>query len=376
MNKRECFKETVHHRKPEKVVVDLWGCPLSGISDNKAKELDCFLGYDHDKEKKRFNISEKALLYYDIDTRGVGNIIVPKKSHYKKISDTEVIDEWGIAKKFTGLYWDITDNPLRGKSYEEIEKYPFPDVDSIDINQLKEWRTEAKRLHEETDYAVCGSHPVYGVFEIACWLFGFDDLLLRMALEPKTIHMFFERFLNYQREVSDIYYSELGEYLDYTSSGDDFATQNSTFCSREMFRELIFPHFKERIRFTKAKTPAKFLHHSCGNVYSLIPDLIEAGVDILNPIQPVQPEMSARSLKSAYGGRIVFHGGFDTQQILVHGTSEEIREETSRLIKEMDYGNGYIFAAAHCIQDDVPVENIDAMFTAAKFFGSRNNRQG
>ena len=366
MTRRENFLNTVTHKRPQKAIVDLLGCPLSGISDKKARELDDFLGYNEKNEVKTFNISERTLRYYDIDTRGVGWILAPKKSHSAKVSDDVVIDEWGITRKFTGLYWDIVDNPLKGKSYEEIEKYEFPDPQTLDVNELQSIRNEARRLQEETDYVVCGSHPVYGVFELACWMFGFDDFLLRMALEPETVEMFFKRVLDYQRTVSDAYYGVVGEFLDYTSSGDDFATQSSTFFSKDMFDAMILPYFKERIRFTKAKTRAKFLHHSCGNVFSLVPSLIEAGVDILNPIQPVSPQMQASSLKAAYGDNIVFHGGFDTQQILVHATPQEIEREVQRLLKDMEYGSGYIFAAAHCIQDDVPVENVHALFEAAK----------
>ena len=366
MSRREDFRKTVSHIRPEKAIVDLWGCPLSGISDKKAQELDDFLGYNGQNEAKVFNISERALRYYDIDTRGVGWILAPKKSHYRRVSEDVYIDEWGITRKFTGLYWDIVESPLHGKSYEDVRKYPFPDPQTLDVSELKAIRGQAKRLQEETDYVVCGSHPVYGVFELACWMFGFDDFLLRMALEPETVELFFARVLEYQRAVSDAYYGEVGEFLDYTSSGDDFATQNSTFFSKDMFDSMILPYFKERIRFTKAKTRAKFLHHSCGNVYPLLPSLIEAGVDILHPLQPVGPQMQAAPLKAAYGDKIVFHGGFDTQQVLVHASPQEVDAEVLRLLRDMDFGSGYIFAAAHCIQDNVPVENVNALFEAAK----------
>ncbi len=372
MDRRKNFRDTVSHKVPEKMLVDLWGCPLSGISDKKAQELDDLLGFNGKDEPKVFNLSERAMKYYEIDTRGVGWILAPKQSYYKRIAEDVYTDEWGVTRKFTGLYWDIVDSPLKGKSYDEVKNYVFPDPQTVDVSELKAIRAQAKKLKEETDYVICGSHPVYGVFELACWMFGFEDFLMRMALEPETVHMFFERVLDYQREISDLYYGEVGEYLDFTSSGDDFATQASTFFSKEMFDEMILPYFKERIRFTKAKTSAKFLHHSCGNVFSLIPSLVEAGVDILNPVQPVSAQMQAKSLKEAYGQKIVFHGGFDTQQTLVHASPEEIDREVRRLISDMGHGSGSIFAAAHCIQDDVPAENVHAMLEAAKKY-SKNN---
>ncbi len=374
MNRRENFRVTVEgKKKPEKAVVDLFGCPLSGFASGETVfKLGEFLGFKNRRQEneRKFavlpDMFDNILEYYDIDTRGVGNIFAPKSPHTKTISDICTVDEWGITRKFTGKYWDIVENPLKGKSYEEIEKSPFPDPQTIDVKELESYVARAKYLHENTDYAVCASHPVFGVFEIACWLFGFDDFLLRMALEPETVHMFFERYLKYQIEVSEIYYRALGEYIDYTSSGDDFATQTSTFCSKDMFDELILPYFKERIRVTKQYTKAKFLHHSCGRVFPLIPSLIEAGVDILNPIQPVAEDMSPESLKGAYGDRITFHGGFDTQEMLPNGTPEQIDAAVKELLDRMENGKGYIFATAHNVQDDVPIENINALFSAAK----------
>ena len=171
-------------------------------------------------------------------------------------------------------------------------------------------------------------------------------------------------------EVSKLYYGKLGKYIHVTSSGDDFATQTSQMFSVPMFRELIAPYFKERIRYTKTLTDAKFLHHSCGNVSPLIPTLIECGVDMLNPIQPCAEEMQPCNLVKNYGNKITFHGGFDTQAYLPNLTPAEIEEKVGELFAQMK-GNSYIFAAAHNIQQDVPVENINALFEAAKKFKSK-----
>ncbi len=226
-------------------------------------------------------------------------------------------------------------------------------------------------MFEETDYIICAEHPVYGIFELGCWMCGFDDFLLKMAIDEDFVKQFFEIILNYQKRVIEIYYGALGKYIHYTSSGDDFATQTSLFISPYMFKKLIKPYFKERIRYTKNFTNASYLHHSCGSVFAIIDDLIDCGVDILNPIQPKARDMNPQLLKEIYGNKIVFHGGIDIQYLLPYGTKESIEEEVERNIKILNKDGGYIFAAAHNIQEDVPCQNIVYMFEAAKKFGRK-----
>ena len=208
-------------------------------------------------------------------------------------------------------------------------------------------------MYETTDYVICAEHPVYGIFELGCWMCGFEDFLYRMALDEEWIHRFFERVLEYQKKVIQRYYTAVGPYIHYTSSGDDFATQNAPFVSPDMFRELIKPYFKERIAYTKRFTKAKYLHHSCGSVYRLIDDLVDCGVEILNPIQPKAADMQPRGLKAAYGEKIVFHGGIDTQELLPFASESQIEEAVHETIEILNRDGGYIFAAAHNIQPDV-----------------------
>jgi uroporphyrinogen decarboxylase len=177
--------------------------------------------------------------------------------------------------------------------------------------------------------------------------------------------------LDYQKQVIEIYYGALGKYIHYTSSGDDFATQSSLFVSPEMFRSLIKPYFKERIRYTKTFTDAAYLHHSCGSVFPLIEDLIDCGVDILNPVQPKAKDMGPELLKKTYGDKMVFHGGIDTQEILPFGTKENIEASVRGTIEILNKNGGYIFAAAHNIQEDVPPENLVAMLEAARKYARK-----
>jgi len=380
MGRRDNFYATLENREPEKLILDLSGCPLSAIDNNLLTSVNELLGFLERKEDKYSYpdliingqiINERLLKYLDIDTRPVGSILRPKKSVAKRISDTEYIDVWGVKYKHTGLYWEIVESPLKGATIDDLDDYTWPEPESISRIELDIIKKRAKYLYENTDYVICASHPVLGIFELGCWMCGFDDFLLKMALDTDFVKKFFEIILAYQKKVIEIYYSEIGDYIHYTSSGDDFATQTNSFISPDSFDALIKPYFKERIRYTKKFTKAAFLHHSCGNVYRLIPSLIESGVEILNPIQPVSEDMSAENLKKSYGGRICFHGGIDTQNIMPFGTEEDVKNEVKRVIDVMSKNGGYMFAAAHILQNDVPAENAVAMFKAAREYYTR-----
>ncbi|HEY5586089.1 MAG TPA: uroporphyrinogen decarboxylase family protein [Ruminiclostridium sp.] len=375
MGRREDFKRILKHEQPEKLIIDFGGNPLSSMEGCSMYTLLEYLGYDIPDEIEVLpfgevrRLDERLLKHFDIDTRSVGKILKPQVSQYKKISDNEYIDEWGIRRIFTGLYWDAVGCPLKGATKEDLDKYQWPDPESIDKAEVEEFAKQAKKLYKDTDYIICAEHPVYGIFELGCWMCSFDDFLLKMAIDEEFIHRFFEIVLNYQKKVIDIYYGALGKYIHYTSSGDDFATQTSLFVSPNMFRELIKPYFKERINHTKKYTNAAYLHHSCGSVFPIIDDLADAGVDILNPIQPKASHMQPENLKKVYGSRMVFHGGIDTQDILPFGTKESIEETVRQTIDVMNKDGGYILAAAHNIQEDVPPQNLVYMLEAANKFG-------
>jgi uroporphyrinogen decarboxylase len=338
-----------------------------------------YLGYDIPEKieilpfGKARKLDERILKRLDIDTRSVGTILTPPDSQFQIISDTEYVDEWGVRRVFTGLYWDIVESPLKGSSIEDLDKFQWPNPESVDRKLIEQFAASAKDLYENTDYIICGEHPLYGIFELGCWMCGFEDFMIKMATDEEYVNKFFEIILDYQKKIIEIYYSAIGPYIHYTSSGDDFATQSSLFVSPVMFHRLIKPYFAERIRYTKEFTKAAFLHHSCGSVFPIIEELIECGVDILNPIQPKAKNMEPWRLKETYGDKIIFHGGIDTQDILPNGTKENIEAAVKETIEIMEKDGGYLFAAAHNIQEDVPPQNIICMFEAARKYGSAIN---
>ena len=127
MTRREAFKAILNHRTPDRVLLDLAGCPLSGLSSEAAASLSEYMGYTGTPAENL----ERLLVDLDIDTRGVGYIFKPEKSLYRRVSDTAYIDEWGIERRYTGLYWDIVNAPLAELETEDLDDYPWPDPDSI-----------------------------------------------------------------------------------------------------------------------------------------------------------------------------------------------------------------------------------------------------
>ncbi len=367
MSYRERFEATVTHRPVDRVPYDLAGTSLNGIEHESSIEaLRHFMGFSGPNAGKYQKFDERILKALDIDVRRVGDLLSPASPLTGRKSDTEDTDCWGVTREFTGVYWDIKNPPLRGATLEDLDRYPWPRVENLDMSQIAAFREEARRLYEETDYVVCAEHPTYGVMELGCWMCGFDDFLLRMALEPEFVLKFFDIVLDYQKKLIDVYYGALGEYIHFTTSGDDFGTQTGLFLSPDMFEELVKPYYVERIRHTKTYTKARFLHHTCGSVFQLIPHLIDAGVDILNPIQPGARDMEPERLKAAFGDRLTFHGGIDTQHLLPNGTPEDVELEVSRILSVMGTDGGYILSPAHNLQPDVPPANIVAIFEGAR----------
>ncbi|MHB0858754.1 MAG: uroporphyrinogen decarboxylase family protein [Anaerolineae bacterium] len=365
---RERFARIMAHQEADRVPLDLAGTALTSADHEVWPALRAALGIQGEPEGDPSR-DERVLRALDVDFRRVGALIgggsTPMPGHMNR-----QVDMWGVERAFTGQYWDIVRSPLRDATIEDLDAYPWPDPARIVAEApLERFQADARRLWEDTEYVVVAEHPVFGVFELACWMCGFDDFLYRLAGDQEFVHRFFAKYLEIQKAIIEPYYQALGPYIHLTSSGDDFGTQTGPFMAPRAFRELVKPYFAERIAFTRAFTPAYFWHHTCGSVIDLLPDLIEAGVDILNPVQPGAMGMEPARLKAEFGDSICFHGGVDTQGVLPFGTLEEIEAEVRRVMDALKPNGGYIFSAAHNIQADVPANHIVAMFRAAKRLG-------
>ena len=209
---------------------------------------------------------------------------------------------------------------------------------------------------------VVAEHPVLGILELMCWMCGYETAFLKMAMDTDFVMRFFDRYLSIQSEIIDAYYTAVGPYCDITTSGDDFGTQNGPLISPAMFRELVAPYFRERIERTKSVADCLYWHHSCGSVTALLDDIVECGVDILNPVQVSADGMDPSILKNRWGDKLVFWGGMDIQQLMNRGTPLEVAEELRRLVSIFGAGGGgYVVACSHELQSDAKPENLAAM---------------
>ncbi len=367
---RQRFARIMAHQEADRIPLDQGGTSLTSIDAGVAARLAELLGFQKDAQSAGPALDERLLRALDVDFRRVGSLIGSGERPVPGRPDRS-LDMWGVTRAWTGQYWDIIDPPLRGATLDDLATYPWPDPGRwIDEAQLLAYREEARRLWEETGYVVVAEHPVFGVFELACWMVGFDDFLTRVAGEPDFVRRLFDILLDLQKAFIRPYYQALGEFIHLTTSGDDFGMQTGPLISPRAFRGLVAPYFVERIAFTRQFTRGYYWHHSCGSVHALIPDLIACGVDILNPIQARAYHMEPERLKTDYGGQMVFHGGFDTQNVLPFGNGAEIEAEVARVVDALKPDGGYIFSAGHNIQSDVPAENVLAMFQAAKKLGA------
>lgn len=364
----ERFAATMEHRSVDRCPIDLGGTPQAGVDgENGVANIAAALGFHGPAPAEYDRFDLRVLEELDVDFRRTGTMVGFNTKWNQQISDTEFIDCYGIRYKFSGMYWEIVGGALWGADIDAVAAYEFPRIDQVLPGILDNLEQHAKHLYETNTHVVAAEHPVLGVLELACWLCGYDHIMTMMALEPDYIHLLFQKILDFQKSVIAPYYARVGKYIDLTTSGDDFGTQKGLFMSPAMFREFVKPYFRERIDYTAQFTDAVYMHHTCGSVFDIIPDLAEIGVKILNPIQPNAEGMQPERLKDAYGDIMVFHGGLDTQQVLPTNAPSVIDSAVDDLIQAMSpkRTGGYIFAGAHCIQPDVTPEAVIRMFRRA-----------
>lgn len=250
---------------------------------------------------------------------------------------------------------------------DDLDGYPWPDLSHPD--RFKGLEEEARALHDDTPYAVVFVSGV-SPFEQICLLRGLDAWMFDLAADPDFVEALMRKVTDLMLAGVTKFLEEAGEYLDVLVMGDDLGTQTSTLISPEMYRRMIKPYHAELIAAIKSKTQAKIFFHSDGNIYPLIGDLIDVGVDALNPMQVSAVGMSPSNLKQRFGGRIVFWGGIDTQELLPKGRPEDVRQAVRDTLRTMGLDGGYILGAVHNVQDDVPPENVWAMLDEAATFRS------
>ena len=379
MNSRERALKALNHQEPDRVPFDLGGTGLSTIHVTAYQNLRRFL--DMPALEPRVTHVAEQLVAVDEDLAECLQTdfrpVLPGLSSSFRYRFREegvyesFIDEWGIGwrkPKDGGFYYDMYHHPLAAaSSLDEFRTYPFPDP--LDDQRFVTLREQAEAAVARGKAAVLAG-PSAGIAEVYSWLRGYEQYYIDLALNPDYVACMLDRLVDYKCAFWERALDEVGDLVDVVVEADDLAGQKRLLMAPTTYRRLIKPRHRRLFSFIKEQAPVKLFYHSCGAVRPLIPDLIEAGIDILNPVQISAEGMDLGELKQKYGQDLVFWGGgVDTQRILNTGTPKAVKESVRRNIQALVPGGGFVFAAVHDIQSDVPPENIVAMWEAWSEYG-------
>lgn len=356
MHARERTLAAIHHKQADRPPLYV------SLTPQLAEKLSDLAGVPYEEPydaMESSRISHMGLLtQMGVDVVAIAPA-APPSAPTRTLSDGRTVNEWGMVFKEVGIYSEFDEHPLAKASTEaDILNYPFPDALAPGRFELAE-----KMLDQYGQ-----SHAVIGdvetmFFELSWYMTGYEKFLMDLLTEAAYISPLMDKIMHYIIDAGKIL---LGMGVDILWCGDDFGGQNGMLIDPVTWRKQIKPRIKYMFEeFRKVQPNVKLAWHSCGSILSIIPDFIELGLDILNPIQPLAKGMDPVFLKREYGKDLTFFGGIDVQELLPRGTPESIKDEVRRRIGILGKDGGYIVAPAHNIQPDTPVENVLALFEAA-----------
>jgi uroporphyrinogen decarboxylase len=364
MTPRDRVLSVLNHEEPDRVPLFLGASGATTMLTPLYEKVKAHFGIDSPTEfiaqsaqQVKIDTRVRDLLGADGEPIIPGPPIAPLA---KTLSQDCFIDALGTTwRRAAGsIYYEIHNHPLRHATIDDLETYQWPDV--AQPSRFKTLRAEAKKLHDEGQAVLLFTGA--GIFSPAYEMRSVEQLLLDLAADPEFVTVLLTKLERLTCDCMVGALRECGEYVDIVVTGDDVASQAGPMMSPSMYRRLIKPHHARMFAAIRENTKAKIYLHSCGNVYRLIGDFIDVGVELLNPVQVSAGEMGDTArLKREFGERLSFLGGIDTQWALPFGTAEDVRAEVRRRIRDLAPGGGYIAAAVHCLQPDVPLENVLAM---------------
>ena len=381
MTSRQRVQKALNHDIPDRVPIDLGGFQ-TGIHRKAYAELLAYLGIKDDitildPVQQLAAPCEEVLERFGVDVRYV--CAHGPDSFKGSIEQNErdgrlwhdLKDEFGVVWSMPDdqkLYMDISHHPLADTDIKDLADYPFPD--GGDPTRFTGVREKALEVRSKTPYAI--STGIGGVVYEICWYMrGLERWFIDMMDNPAFCEALLDKTLAFWIDYYTLFMAEIGDLVDVVMIGDDLAGQSGPLFSPEFYRKIVKPRQKKLVRHIKSLTKAKIWYHTCGSVTEYIGDLLDNGIDILNPVQTSAEGMDAAELKARYGDRLTFWGGaIDTQHVLPFALPGEIREHVRRNIEIFKSGGGYVFNNVHNIQAGVPPENIVALFDAALEFGS------
>ena len=371
---RERVLKALNHEEPDRVPIDLGSSAATTITSIAYEKLKTHLGFEHQTtammERSGTVILDEAICQmFDIDTRP---LLLGKyrSAKLRRLDPYTSIDEWGVSWKMTshGTAIDVN-GPFYNKDPkpELLETFDWPDPNNSGLYyDLKE---RARHLRTSTDCAIVLNLPV-GVVHQSQFLRGFDTFLIDLYTATEFSCYMMDKIADIWIKIAEIAIEEAEGNFDVVIWYDDLGLQQALLVSPQMYRDLIKPRHKKMVAALKSLCQAKILLHTCGSVYDILDDLIEIGIDALNPVQVSAKNMEPEQLKTRFGDRLTFWGAIDTQEVLPFRKPQDVREEVRRIIDAMGDNGGYVISSVQNIQADVPPENIVAMLQEAKAYGT------
>lgn len=375
MTSRERVRRAMAHQEPDRVPLELGGSTNSSISALAYEKLKAHLGIQAPprlltKQGQVADVDDAVRARFGIDTRPL-RIRPPERWQDVLLPDDAYQDEWGVVwQRPAGMNsYFLLRSPFEAEAtVEAVRRHGWPDP--ADPGRTRGLAEEARRLSAETQEAVVfdGTASFWAEAE---WLRGFAGFYSDLALNKAFIHALLDRVLEIKLAMLGPALDAVRGHVDVILSGDDLGTQQAPMISLAMYREFVRPRQKVLFEFLRQRGGgAPILYHCDGAIEPFIPDLIACGIHGLNPVQVSAAGMGDTArLKREYGKDLFFWGGVDTARVLPFGTPEEIRDEVRRRLDDLAPGGGYILGAVHNIQEEVPPENVCALFEAARALG-------
>ncbi|MFI3168248.1 MAG: uroporphyrinogen decarboxylase family protein [Bacillota bacterium] len=415
MTSRERLIETINHRQPDKIVVDMGGSPQTGIACSTLSKLREFYGLDKKPVKvqecmQMLGVVEEDIrnivggdcigLWRPMNNFGIENkdfkpwqmpdgtnVLMAGGFEYDKNEKGEIL----VYPQGNRNYSPSAMMPATGDFFDGIDR--VGEMDEDDLDALSHWKDQyavysdyvARRIEEDsidlynnTQLGIVGIFGGMGIGDAASLpgvgllspkgIRRYEDFMMAHYLYPEYIHELF----SYQAEVAiknlEIYKQAVGDRIQVAvMGGTDFGSQNGELISPDMYREFYKPYFKKVNDWVHQNTSWKTFYHSCGSIVNLLDDMIESGTDILNPVQCSAAGMDPKMLKEKYGDKLVFWGGgIDTQKTLPFGSKEEVEAEVAKRCEIFAPGGGFVFSSIHNIVAKAPAENVAKMFETVK----------
>jgi uroporphyrinogen decarboxylase len=372
MNSRERALAAINLKEPDQVPIDLGSTIVTSITRKAYTALRTYLNMPPDPAP---NIShrqmdtvypmEDLLRCYGVDFRPV----CMKGPWYFKTheipEEDAFYDEYNMKWRKASYYYDVIERPLaKAETVADVEKATWPNP--YDPGRIVGIREEAQALYNQGVYLIVADIMCLGPFEGACFLRGYENFLTDLYLNPSLAEAILDKVLELDIQLWDVFLQQVGDLVDVVAQGDDIGMQQSMYISPKLYCRMIKPRHQKLYDFIHSKTKAKVFMHSCGSVYDAIPDLIEVGVQILNPIQRSAAKMDIAKLKQEFGKDLCFWGGgIDVQQVLPYASLNEIEREVKYAMDTLGPGGGFVFVPSHNIQADVTPDRIHAVYEAA-----------